>query len=94
MNRYPTPANDDNQSIYNTLLFISRERDKDIIAFNRLPSIYAEGRKVGKIPTTSADVVVADRIGDFNITDSYRYDLVDDGSGGAVWVRTTVDNSW
>jgi len=66
--------------------YILKERANDINDFNNLENVFMRGRKVGKIPTGSADIAVTDRIGDFNYDDSYLY-LVVDSSGSAVWRR-------
>lgn len=66
--------------------YILKERANDINDFNNLENVFMRGRKVGKIPTGSADIAVTDRIGDFNYDDSYLYLVVDSG-GSAVWRR-------
>lgn len=72
---------------------ISRKRQEDITDRNNFNSIFVNGRKVGKVPSGSADVVASDRIGDFNVDNTYAYWLVDDGAGGAEWVRAGV-STW
>lgn len=69
---------------------IQRLREaEDIVDWNNLPQIYMSGRKVGKIPGSSADVTTGDKIGDFNYTASFMYLLVDD-SGTPAWRRITL----
>lgn len=92
MQQYPKDIND--QNTVDTLRTISRLRDQDITDRNNFRSIFASGRLVGKIPTSHTDVAPTDKLGDFNITTTFRYDLVSDGSGGALWVRTTVSATW
>lgn len=71
------------------LQFISRQRDSDITDWNNLQNIFVNGRKVAKIPTGSADVSATDKIGDFNVTSTYAYYLIDNG-GTAAWRRVAV----
>jgi hypothetical protein len=92
MQQYPKDI--DQTNTVDTLRTISRLRDQDITDRNNFPNIFASGRLVGKIPTSHADVAPKDKLGDFNITTAFRYDLVSDGSGGALWVRTTVSSTW
>jgi hypothetical protein len=71
---------------------VARKRLEDIANFNNLPNLFMAGRKVGKVPTGSADVTPSDRIGDFNYTTSYLYICVDN-SGTAAWRRVAL-GSW
>ncbi len=71
--------------------FIVRERSNDVSEFNSLAEKFVSGRKVGKIPASSADVDPTDRIGDVNWDANYLYILVD--NTGAVWRRATL-GSW
>ncbi len=67
---------------------IARIRQEDIDDFNNLTNVFIGGRKVGKVPTSSADVVATDRIGDFNFDANFIYICVDDS--GAAWRRVTL----
>lgn len=64
-------------------------RKDDITQIQNLPNVFLQGRKVGKIPTTSADVSPADKINDFNWTAGFLYILIDN-SGTPVWRRTAL----
>ena len=71
--------------------YIQRLRDQDISDFNNLSAVFMSGRKVGKIPSSSADIAATDKLGDFNYDDSYMYLVVD--NTGAEWRRITL-GSW
>lgn len=68
---------------------VSKERKTDLEDWNNLPSRFLKGRKVGKIPTSSTDVSVEDRLGDINYDASFFYILVYDGSNN-VWRRIAL----
>lgn len=89
MQQYPQWNTDDDTGP--NLKFIQRARLADIADRNNLPNIFMSGRKVGKIPTGSADVAITDRLGDFNYDASYFYILVN--NSGAVWRRASL-GSW
>lgn len=69
--------------------FIVRARQDDVAEMSNLYNIFIQGRKVGKIPSSSADVAAGDRIGDFNYDSSYIYLCVESG-GSAVWRRASL----
>lgn len=90
MKQYPTvqrPAAPD--GLATVLDFIVRERQSDVKDFDNLQSRFMAGRKVGKIPTSSADVAASDRLGDFNYSASYYYLLVDN-AGTPAWRRIAL----
>jgi len=89
MKSYPSVNTNTLQAVIDVVQFIVRERDKDVRDWNNLQNIFVNGRKVAKIPTGSADVVDGDRPGDFNVTTTYAYYLVDN-AGTAVWRRVAV----
>jgi len=68
--------------------YITKERSNDVSDFDNLINVFISGRKVGKIPTGSADVSDTDRLGDFNYDADYLYLLVDDS--GAAWRRVSL----
>lgn len=70
---------------------ITHTRKDDILQVQNLPNIFVAGRTVGKIPTSSADVAVTDRVGDQAVAldGSYLYILVDN-SGTAEWRRVAL----
>lgn len=71
------------------LTFIVRERQTDVVEYVNLQQRFMAGRKVGRVPSAGNDVTADDKLGDFNVTTTYRYDLVDN-SGTAEWVRSAV----
>lgn len=93
MQPYPQNIQPNISSILDALQDISRKRQEDITDRNTFNSIFVNGRKVGKVPSVSADVVASDRIGDINITKDYIYTCCDDGAGGAVW-RRIAQGAW
>lgn len=92
MKNYPnlTPASLDD--VLNLLRYITKERPIDIKDFDNLQNVFMAGRKVGKMPTGSADVTPDDRVGDFNYDASYLYLLVNN-AGTATWRRVAL-SSW
>jgi len=94
MKLYPTLKEATVDSIFQWLKFVVRSRSEDVQEFNNLQNIFILGRKVGKVPSASNDVVASDKIGDFNPdgTTGYVYFLVDN-SGTAEWQRATL-GSW
>lgn len=89
MKSYPSIVRRTLDGISDVVEFIVRERDKDVRDWNNLQNIFVNGRKTAKIPTGSADVDPSDRVGDFNVTTTYAYYLVDN-AGTAVWRRVAV----
>lgn len=71
---------------------IANIRKDDITQFANLPSVFIAGRKVGRVPTGSADVLATDRVGDVNWTTGFLYILVDN-AGTATWRRVALA-SW
>lgn len=71
--------------------YIQRLREDDISDFSNLVNVFMSGRKVNKIPASSADVVAGDRVGDFNYSAAYLYLVVD--NTGAEWRRIAL-GSW
>ena len=70
---------------------VKRERVTDLEDWDNLPKRFISGRKVGKIPATSADVTSEDRLGDINYTTSFFYILVyDDVNAVNVWRRIAL----
>jgi hypothetical protein len=78
-------------ALINTIL---QTRERDIQDYLNLPEQFIGGRKVDKIPTSSADYdPTTDLVGDRNWDTNYEYMLVADGVGGSVWRRITLA-SW
>lgn len=92
MKPYPILKDETLKGIFEWLKYVVRARSDDIREFNNLENIFIAGRKVGKIPSASNDVVAGDKIGDFNVDDTYAYYLIDK-SGTAEWRRVAV-GSW
>lgn len=92
MQPYPQNIDTTIESVTDSLRTIARLRAEDITDRNSFPAIFMKGRKVGKLPSSSSDVVASDRVGDFNYTASYLYILVDN-SGTASWRRAAL-GSW
>lgn len=92
MRPYPTIFSSDNAALKQALDFIGRERQADVQEFNNLPNVFITGRKVGKIPSASADVVATDRPGDFSYDASFIYICLNN-AGTVVWRRATL-GSW
>lgn len=85
---YPNFSGESQDEIREQLRVICSIRKDDISQFQQLENIFMSGRKVGKIPSSSADVAATDRIGDFNYNASYMYLLID--NGGAAWRRISL----
>jgi hypothetical protein len=89
MKPYPSTVSESLSSVTDVVQFIVRERDVDIRDWNNLNNIYISGRKVGKIPTSSVDIVPEDRVGDVSYDVSYFYIVVNNG-GTAEWRRIAL----
>ena len=89
MKPYPILKNSTTEGIFEWLKFVVRARSEDIQEFNNIENVFISGRRVGKIPSSSNDVVAADKIGDFNVNATYAYFLIDN-SGTAEWRRVAV----
>lgn len=89
---YPYWAAETLEDVKNQLRQICNTRKDDITQISILNSIFIAGRKVGKIPTASNDVVATDRIGDVNYDADYFYILIDN-SGTPEWRRASL-GSW
>ena len=92
MREFPTLREASLEAIKAVLDYIIRARSDDIADYNNLTERFVRGRKVGKVPSGSTDVTDGDKVGDFNVTASYAYYLVDNG-GTAAWRRVAV-GSW
>lgn len=92
LKEYPSYQANTLQEVIEHLRQINNIRKDDILQAKNLNNTYILGRKVGKIPTGSADVTAGDKIGDFNAAhdgfQAYAYFLIDNGSGTAQWHRT------
>lgn len=68
---------------------IVRTRDQDIGDYNNLPNRFISGRSVSRVPSSSADVIAGDRIGDASYDHQYIYYLIDN-AGTAEWRRINL----
>jgi len=71
---------------------ITRTRREDVADFTNLPNIFMRGRRVGRVPSSSADVIDGDKDMDFNMADDglgtiYLYALV-----GTQWLRVQLQS--
>jgi len=89
---YPYWPAKDLPDVIEQLRQITNLRKSDITNISQITSSYISGRKVGKIPSSSADVAATDKIGDVNYTASYFYILIDN-SGTPAWRRIAL-GSW
>ena len=71
---------------------ITNTRKDDIAIISQIISSFISGRKVGKIPTSSADTTPTDKVGDVNYDANYLYILIDN-AGTPVWRRAAL-SSW
>ena len=92
MKIYPDYNPDNAKELPRIVRFIQQERKNDVNDFTNLNNRFISGRKVARIPSSSADVIRGDVVGDFNVTDTYAYFLIDN-SGTAEWRRVAV-GSW
>lgn len=90
MDVYPNIKNEDD--ILRGLQYIVRLRSDDVEAYNNLNNVFISGRKVGRIPSGSPDVIDGDVVGDFNVNATHAYFLIDN-AGTAEWRRVAV-GSW
>lgn len=86
---YPYWSAETPEDVKTQLRLITNLRKDDITQISNLTNIFIGGRKVGKIPSASNDVTAIDRIGDFNVTATYAYYLINN-SGTAEWRRVAV----
>lgn len=68
---------------------ITNTRKDDISQIQNLTNIFVSGRSVGRIPSSSIDVIDGDRVGDFNVNSTFAYYLINN-AGTAEWVRVAV----
>lgn len=88
------PLNPTQRDVVDTLNAVLATRERDIQDYFDQPNQFILGRKVSKIPTSSADYVAStDLVGDINYDTNYLYILVSNGLGSAVWRRVALA-SW
>lgn len=86
---YPNWTPETLEDVKQHLREIENVRKDDITQVSNLVNIFVSGRKVGRIPSSSTNVIDGDKVGDFNVTDSFAYYLIDTGAGGE-WRRVAV----
>lgn len=86
---YPYWGAENLEEIREQLRQITNTRKDDISTISQITSSFVSGRKVGRVPSSSADVLVTDKVGDINYTASFLYILVDN-AGTPVWRRATL----
>ncbi len=91
MNQYPQRVENSLENHTDWLRNVSRERMHDVQDFTNLPNVFLRGRKVAKVPSSSADIT-GSREGDFNVTDAYAYFCINN-AGTLEWRRVVV-SSW
>ncbi len=89
---YPYWATETLEDVREQLRQITNTRKEDISTISQIASSFIAGRKVGKVPTSSADVTATDKVGDVNYTASFLYILIDNG-GTPAWRRVAL-SSW
>ena len=89
---YPYWSAETLEEVRTQLRQITNIRKDDITQIWNISSQFIMGRKVGRIPTSSANVIDGDRVGDVNWTTSFFYILVDN-AGTATWRRVAL-SSW
>lgn len=90
---YPYWNTESLEELREQLRQITNIRKEDITVISQITSSFVSGRKVGKIPTSSADVDAdKDKVGDINYTASFLYILVDN-AGTPAWRRVAL-SSW
>lgn len=92
MNPYADLVSRDLEDVADAIEEMIRERSRDLKDYDNLQNRFISGRKVGRIPSSSLDVLSTDKVGDFNYDASYVYILVDN-AGTAVWRRSALA-SW
>jgi len=89
MKTYPSLTTKDTEDLAKALQQIIRIRKEDVQDYDNLNNVFISGRSVGRVvPTTSADVLDTDRLGDILFTATYIYNLIDN-SGTLEWRRVT-----
>lgn len=89
---YPYWEAEDLQHVKTQIRQICNVRKDDIAQISNLINVFVGGRKVGKVPSSSIDVVATDRLNDINWDNSYLYILIDN-AGTAEWRRAAL-GSW
>ncbi len=86
---YPSAIDNSLPGVVATLQKISQLRGNDQIQWNNLQNQFISGRRVARVPSASTNVLATDNVGDFNVTATYAYFLINN-SGTIEWVRVAV----
>jgi len=93
---YPYWSAESPDEVQEQLRLITNTRKEDITVIAQITSSFIAGRKVGKIPTGSADVDPTDKIGDVNYFEDGGFSylaILMDISGTPEWRRVELE-SW
>ena len=86
---YPTSIDNSVAGCVAALQKIAQIRQQDQTQWNGLAQQFISGRRVTRTPTASSNVLSTDNVGDFNVTSTYAYFLINN-SGTNEWVRIAV----
>lgn len=92
LREYPNLNLDDEKDKALFIREVANIRKDDITQFQNIQNTFIAGRKVGRVPSSSIDVIDGDKVGDFNVTSTYAYFLIDN-AGTGEWRRVAV-SSW
>lgn len=86
---YPYWPSETLEDVKKQLHQITNTRKDDIITISQITSSFISGRRVGKVPSASADVDTSDKVGDVNYDANYFYILIDN-AGTPEWRRASL----
>ena len=86
---FPIAIDNTISSVADAIRKIGQIRKDDQTSWLNLQNQFIAGRKVTRIPSASTNVLSTDNVGDFNVTSTYAYFLVNN-SGTPEWVRVAV----
>lgn len=90
MRDYPQlGTSEDLPAVVKAIKMIAQIRDSDINDFKNLNKVLVSGRSTTRVPSSSADVIAGDVVGDFCPTATYLYILIPN-AGSPVWRRITM----
>lgn len=76
-------------AVVGALQKIAQIRGQDQTQWIDLKNQFISGRRVVRVPSASNDLLATDNIGDFNVTATFAYFLIDN-AGTIEWVRIAV----
>jgi hypothetical protein len=89
---YPYWSAESLDEVKEQLRQITNTRKDDITQIANLSNVFVAGRKVGRVPSGSADVLAGDCVGDVNYSASFLYILIDN-AGTPAWRRVAL-SAW